>query len=397
MKSDLELLDRLGLAPFTKQELSGIFESYREELQRGLEGSPSSLAMFRSLLRPVSLSTVSRGREALVLEVGGTNLYGAKVRVEENGPVILEAHQVQLEKTKFRDAREFYEVIADKLAPVVSHTSPEALGIVYSFPGKAAETPRGVDVLSDEKTLTKGFAIPRIGEEGVGQGLMRVLHERHGLSLALPTAVLNDTVAVLFAAGARLGGVVGTGFNLAVTTPEGIINTESGGFDKAPLNELERLVDRGSDNPGRQLAEKQISGLYLGKQFEIVLQRLAREGLMSQPVKDSTGAKAISEVLRGRLWQEKGPRKAAVRLRDRSAQLVGAMIAAAIETYPEQFTDSLSEIPVEGSLFWGMPGYEEKVKEVMAHRLDRKIRFLNIEHAGRIGAAVAALGFAKVR
>ncbi|HKL22457.1 MAG TPA: hypothetical protein VJ904_11675, partial [Tichowtungia sp.] len=85
--------------------------------------------------------------------------------------------------------------------------------------------------------------------------------------------LLNDTVATLLAGvaegaarGAKgyVGFILGTGTNTATIEKNEIINIESGGFNKLPVAGIDREIDAASNNPGRQIFEKMISGTYLG-------------------------------------------------------------------------------------------------------------------------------------
>ncbi|KAK5975296.1 Phosphotransferase, partial [Trichostrongylus colubriformis] len=64
-----------------------------------------------------------------------------------------------------------------------------------------------------------------------------------------------------------------------------IINTEWGAFGddgamNSVLTEFDREVDASSINPGKQLFEKMISGMYMGEVVRVVLTALAKEGLL---------------------------------------------------------------------------------------------------------------------
>ncbi|KAK6050218.1 Hexokinase [Cooperia oncophora] len=66
---------------------------------------------------------------------------------------------------------------------------------------------------------------------------------------------------------------------------EMIINTEWGAFGDdgamdSVLTEFDRQVDASSINPGKQLFEKMISGMYMGELVRVVLCSLAAEGLL---------------------------------------------------------------------------------------------------------------------
>lgn len=388
-----EFFDQSGLKRLTPEQERTVSLHYKSELLSGLRGDAKSVAMSPSGLSSTELNSLREGSEALVIEIGGTNLYGARVAIQCGNPFISASHKGLLPTTIFKNAQEFYKLVADNMRPVLKEHEPDAIGIVYSFPGMAIKVGRDVDVISPEN-LPKEFVIPGISNKRVGQALRETLHNLYGAKVDVPTVVLNDTVAVLFSAGAKIGGVVGTGFNLAMETPKGIVNSESGGFAIALTNRFAEAVDKQSNNVGKQLAEKQVSGLYLGEQMRLIVDELKQQGLNIDIPSKTITAKTISDLLQyqGTDGAQLILQEAASRLRDRSAQIVGIMAGTIIASFPEVFDADVIKFPVEGSLFWRMPGYSEKVMEVAQRLSQREIRFLNIVGAGRIGAAVAALG-----
>jgi hexokinase len=108
--------------------------------------------------------------------------------------------------------------------------------------------------------------------------------------------LLNDTVATLLAGvaeGAKRGAkgyvgfILGTGTNTAYLENGEVINVESGGFDKLPTTEMDRELDATTNNPGKQIFEKMMSGTYLG---EVTLAALKRVPL------SEGGRRAVAEM-----------------------------------------------------------------------------------------------------
>ncbi|KAK9136459.1 hypothetical protein Syun_015789 [Stephania yunnanensis] len=129
--------------------------------------------------------------------------------------------------------------------------------------------------------------------------------ERQGLDMRV-SALVNDTVGTL--AGARywdddvmIAVILGTGTNAcyvertdaipklnghASSSGRTIINTEWGAFSNGlPLTEFDKDMDAASINPGEQIFEKTISGMYLGEIVRRVLLKMAEAGsLFGDPV-----------------------------------------------------------------------------------------------------------------
>jgi hexokinase len=150
---------------------------------------------------------------------------------------------------------------------------------------------------------SKGFDISGV----VGQDICALL-QTELTELALPvrvTALINDTVGTLMArsyaspesAHTVLGAVFGTGTNGAyvekaskITKLNGsktegkgimIVNSEWGNFDQnleyLPTTAYDEVIDVKSVNPGFEMFEKRISGMYLGELLRLVLLSLIKD------------------------------------------------------------------------------------------------------------------------
>ena len=164
------------------------------------------------------------------------------------------------------------------------------LGFTFSFPVNQHGINRGT-----LNRWTKGFDI----EDAVGKDVCQLLQkEIDALHLPVKVAALvNDTVGTLMArsytspgkTGTLLGAIFGTGTNGAyveklskiskltsrntseydTSTGEMIVNTEWGSFDNQlsvlPNTPYDQALDAESVNPGIQIFEKRVSGMFLGE------------------------------------------------------------------------------------------------------------------------------------
>ncbi|PIO74564.1 Hexokinase [Teladorsagia circumcincta] len=184
----------------------------------------------------------------------------------------------------------------------VSTAQKLPLGFTFSFPCKQ-------EGLTCAKLInwTKGFNASDVEGSDVVTLLRDACRRREDIDIDV-VAVLNDTVGTLMACAfkensCQVGVIVGTGTNacymeklsrigkLQGELPEDnlpdemIINTEWGAFGDdgamdSVITEFDRQVDANSINPGKQLFEKMISGMYMGELVRVVLASLAREGLL---------------------------------------------------------------------------------------------------------------------
>jgi hexokinase len=171
------------------------------------------------------------------------------------------------------------------------------LGFTFSFPVHQVGINKGLLM-----RWTKGFDI----HDTVGKDVCALLQaEIDELHLPVKVAALvNDTVGTLMArsytspgkTGTLLGAIFGTGTNGAYvetldkvtkmlnnkasgafdkSTGEMIINSEWGSFDNSlrtlPNTPYDIELDRNSNNPGIQMFEKRISGMFLGELFRLAI------------------------------------------------------------------------------------------------------------------------------
>ncbi|KAL5114083.1 glucokinase [Pleosporales sp. CAS-2024a] len=177
------------------------------------------------------------------------------------------------------------------------------LGFTFSFPVHQVGINKGMLM-----RWTKGFDIP----DAVGQDVCALLQaEIDALHLPVKVAALvNDTVGTLMArsytspgkTGTLLGAIFGTGTNGAyvekldkltklthdksagdydTSTGEMIVNTEWGSFDNSlrtlPNTPYDVELDKKSVNPGIQMFEKRVSGMFLGELLRLSLLELIQD------------------------------------------------------------------------------------------------------------------------
>ncbi|XVE98081.1 hypothetical protein REPUB_Repub03eG0074700 [Reevesia pubescens] len=194
-----------------------------------------------------------------------------------------------------------FDFIASALAKFVAtesedlHVSPgrqRELGFTFSFPVRQTSISSGTLI-----KWTKGFSIDdTVGQDVVGE-LTKAM-ERVGLDMRV-SALVNDTIGTL--AGGRYNNpdvvaavILGTGTNAAYVerahaipkwhgllpkSGDMVINMEWGNFRSShlPLTEYDHALDADSLNPGEQIFEKMISGMYLGEIVRRVLCKMAEE------------------------------------------------------------------------------------------------------------------------
>ncbi|OGG02681.1 hypothetical protein A2W14_05120 [Candidatus Gottesmanbacteria bacterium RBG_16_37_8] len=404
--------DKLGITPFTPGELMSISHRYQQDLINGIsKGADSSLAMYDTRLPSVDREKLPVGKKVLVIEIGGTNIRAASVINSEQGLEIEKKEGEELfikkglKRKVYSDADDFLNEVFNFLDPVISKVHPDTLSVIWSFPGEPQISEDGISVdIKSTEELTKGFVIPGISMIPIGKKILGLLNNRYQLKENIPLAVMNDTRAAE-------GGIIGSGFNLAF----GKYNSESGGFDKISdfIPYAYRQVDEMSANPGKQLAEKHISGDYLGLLLKVVASELEKSGLLTQKIMHDK-SEFFSRLLKVALdkniaYEYLNPymvatlmylaRQAIVR----SAQLAGTMIGTGIATFKNDYFPNWNEnrkrdykmdYILEGSIVEKVPGYLSLVNQYaneVSEQWRIKINVRSVENAGIFGAAAAAL------
>lgn len=391
LRSTIEQSQRLhaiGVERLTLQQMRETAVEFGRQLRDGIEKRPSSLATIPTLLRQVNREEIPVGKNALVVEMGGTNIYGAIVTIDgEHVPQIQQNVQIPLAKKQYANPSEFFTEVAKAIDPLLV-VEPDGLGVIWSFPANVRKIGNTIDVDSHEQ-LPKEIVIPGISARPIGQQLVENLP---GISSDIPLAVANDTAAVLLGSGGNLGGIVGTGFNFAFSHDGQIYNLEAGGFDGVIQTSLTQAIDATSNRQGKYLAEKQISGEYVDKLLRYASSQLGIE----LPLE--TQIPVMNMIFNGEAISHVNPDDAHILvelaeiIRDRSAQNVAAIIAGTVDEFPKDFQEESLEIPIEGSFFAKTPGYQEAVNTYVQQLLpNREVKVFPVEHSGKKGAAVAAL------
>ncbi|KAK6939354.1 Hexokinase, N-terminal [Dillenia turbinata] len=240
------------------------------------------------------------------LDLGGTNFRVLRVQLggKDERVIATEFEQVSIpQELMFGTSEELFDFIANGLAKFaekeggkfhIPQGRKREIGFTFSFPVKQISIDSGILI-----KWTKGFAVSGTAGKDVVACLNEAM-ERRGLDMRV-SALVNDTVGTL--AGARywdddvmVAVILGTGTNAcyvermdAIPKLQGhvspsartIINTEWGAFSKGlPLTKFDKDMDAASINPGEQIFEKTISGMYLGEIVRRVLYKMAEAGAL---------------------------------------------------------------------------------------------------------------------
>jgi hexokinase len=260
----------------------------------------------------------------MAVDLGGTNFRVCSIQLHGNSTFSLTQSKVPIPRELMvaKTSKELFSFLAKQIESFLkahhedhyagtlrrrqTGAEPEEifnLGFTFSFPVHQIGINKGMLM-----RWTKGFDIA----DAVGKDVCALLQtEIDALHLPVKVAALvNDTVGTLMArsytspgkTGTLLGAIFGTGTNGAYvekldkvtkltkskdagefdkSTGEMIVNTEWGSFDNSlrtlPNTPYDIELDEKSVNPGIQMFEKRVSGMFLGELLRLALVKLIKD------------------------------------------------------------------------------------------------------------------------
>jgi hexokinase len=356
------------------------------QMDEGLEGR-GPIPMLPSFL--TTASDAPEGAVCCVMDAGGTNLRTARA-VLEHGRWRLEG----LKKAPMPGTGgelgfgEFYAALARPLEELGDF---ERVGLCFSY---NVSLDRSLDGKLD--FWCKEVRVPEAVGRPVGASLKAALGAGcHSV------AVLNDSVAAMLgAAGAQVGVILGTGVNVCylerccripkvpadLRADAMVISTEVGEFGGFPRSTFEEAVIAASDAPDSAPAEKQCSGGYLGGIIAAAWEEARKTGLLEEVPPADLGS--VSRLL------ERSPDSPAARIAATAVRRA-AKIAAVLCAGPILRTEHGAapvRIAVEGSQYWRLTGFRDAFHQELDRLLPEGSAYeiLQTENACLLGAALAA-------
>ncbi|CAF0901658.1 unnamed protein product [Adineta ricciae] len=287
-------------------KLRVIMQSLEREMELGLSPATHPTAdvkMFATYVR--STADGSETGQVLALDLGGTNFRVLLVdllpqsKVELTSKIFVIPQSIMLGEGSY-----LFRHLADCLMEFMNKENLNKpgvrypLGFTFSFPCKQ-------EGLASARlsTWTKGFTCSGVVNEDVVKMLQVAIDEKN-INVQC-VALVNDTVGTLMACAYKdpnteIGLILGTGTNACymekldrVGTWDGdyndpkqvIINMEWGAFgNNHRLNHIrtkyDEEVDLSSVNPGKQIFEKMISGMYMGEIVRLIMLDLIHQNLL---------------------------------------------------------------------------------------------------------------------
>lgn len=342
--------------------------NFLTELQDASTGKKNSLPF---IIHKLSLTPlVKEGETFEVLVIGGSILKKSLIKKIKQGIKIL---KIENEKNVyFHTEKGFLNLIFNELYP-----DTKALALNFAYPLKPVFENGKLDgILIAAKKEANFHSL--VGKK-VGLEIENYVFNKSKRKIKV--SVANDTVCLMLSGLTKFNwnnlaaGIVGTGLNFAFFTDKHhLVNLESASFDKFTQTFEGKGVDQQSDKPGKALFEKETSGAYLYKHFNIAIKerKINYPNVSSTEELDIVSHKNIPQVS-----------EIAQNILRKSAQLVACQIAGVVA-----FKKRGMVFNMEGSLFWKGNNYRETVEETVRQLVSEyKVDFVEIENSAIVGAA----------
>jgi len=404
---------------------------FREEMQRGLAGEDSSLAMIPTYIEVGK--DIPTGKPVIVLDAGGTNFRVATVCFDSSGkPAIENVVQKPMPGLDKETGKEdFFRTIVDYMAGIVDVS--DSIGFCFSYPTEILPSRDGRLI-----QFCKEIKAKEVEGQLIGRNLITAI-EAAGYKGGKRAVILNDTVATLLAGmsafqdrafSSYIGFILGTGSNCCYAESnrnitkktdlepdkEQIINVESGSFGRAPRGSVDLQLDESTLDPGKYTFEKMFSGAYLGPLCLKTLQQASKQGLFSQSVAEELlGTEELrTQDVNSFMQSPQGDNVLAVSsgqgteqdrmavwylldaLTERAAKLVAALLSSVVLKTGKGRNPCVPVcITAEGTTFYELKSLKTKVqcylKGFLQEKRGRYMEIVSVENATLIGAAIAGL------
>lgn len=383
-----------------------------DEMMKGLKSTTgSTVKMLPSYVHKRGTDVTG---EFAALDLGGTNFRVLKLKLDHGKVVSQEQKQFSIPLEHMQGTGEgLFDFIASSVGSVIAPHSQAPLGFTFSFPVLQLRIDAGKLI-----AWTKGFTATGVEGQDV-IGLLKKAFQAKGMKLKV-VALCNDTVGTLITEyfkdnKAAVGVILGTGANacywekvrnipkyLTEVGPqtvssfgpdeEMVVNMECGNFDShphptcLPITAFDKAVDLNSPNPGAQLYEKMISGMYMGELCRLAMVHLHQKGAfpaiagfnqsegfstitMSQCLGDKTpNLEKIGAIIKKeyaldiKLEHRQILKDICQLVAQRSARLAAAGILTVVL---KMGVEKDCTVSIDGSVFEKVPGYKGDRKSVV--------------------------------
>ncbi|XP_067632099.1 hexokinase type 2-like [Eurosta solidaginis] len=433
----------------SEDQLQRLYQNFCLQIRKGLGSKTNKEASTKCYLTYVQdFPTGNETGKYLALDLGGSKFRVLLIILKGDHDAEQISKTFELTETELLGSGpHLFDFIAKCLHEFVCENKLESenlpLGFTFSFPCIQTGLTKAILL-----RWTKGFNCSDTVGEDVGTMLKTAIARRSGLKIEV-VAILNDTTGTQMSCAHRnppchIGLIIGTGCNACYTEsvdncerleakykdkPKIIINVEWGAFgEKGGIDhvttEYDRVIDKNSLNPGAQLYEKMVAGMYLGELVRLAMLRAVNENLvfsqcrLRKPITDILTKKpdCIATKVLSDIANDKGDDWPAVRevfkqvfnlnepdpedckkfkyvcdvVVKRAGNMLGVTLAALVNKVGEHFT----VIGVDGTVYRCHPNFDGYMRETLDKFVDQEYKYdimLSEDGSGRGAALVAAV------
>jgi hexokinase len=355
------------ISNFTFEDLKSISNNFSDEIEQSNKGVPTSL---RFVIHELPAPYIKDQEIFEILVIGGTICKKAICKKEDNKIIIIKNYKDK--KLIVKHGQEFLDFINKEIS---NNITSLVLNFAYAL-SPISENKKLDGILL---SVSKEISLESLINKKIGCEIEKHIFAKR--SKKIKVSVANDTICLLLSGSTNYSwdslaaGVVGTGINFAFFTQNNIpVNLESGSFNRFTQTKEGKIVDKVSLRPGKSLFEKETSGAYLYKLFNIIL----KENNINYPQISSTEELNIISCMKTSQISQ-----IALNLLERSAHLVACQIAGIVLFKKQDMTFIMG-----GSLFRNGNNYKETViKTVKILVPNYRVTFVEIENSAILGAA----------
>lgn len=323
-----------------------IKQNFLQELTPASQNKPSSLSFIKYQFpeKPLLTRGIVQG-----IVIGGTNFILSTEEIKPNGV------KKNLERKTsilpiFTTKQRFVDFLSEHLDP-----RADAIGINFGFKLETINQQDGTLDGTIQAKGTKDYTFKGVNEP-IGELVKTVFAQKYHKKIII--SVANDTISMLLLGHGKEQAsiVVGTGFNMGLRIDKKtLVNLEAGGFNKFEQSDVLSEIDIQTENPGKKLYEKSLSGMYLPKHFNIWAKRL---GLIVPLVHTGQELTAIAHA-----YHDESAKDLARVILAQSAGLTASAIAGVYDFFEQP--NSLTIIG-EGGLLWDGWHYHESINKQLS-------------------------------
>uniref|UniRef100_A0A674F825 Hexokinase-2 n=1 Tax=Salmo trutta TaxID=8032 RepID=A0A674F825_SALTR len=399
---------------FSDETLMDIMKRFRRELGNGLGRDTNHTATVKML--PTFVRSIPDGSEKgdfIALDLGGSafRILRVKVSHEKKQTVQMESQIYDTpEDIIHGSGARLFDHVAECLGDFMEKQNIKdkklSVGFTFSFP--CAQTKLNESYLL---TWTKRFKAS--GVEGMDVvTLLNKAIKKHGLFVGVSSG--TGTNACYMEELRHIDLVEGDEGRMCINTEWGAFGDD--GMLEDIRTEFDREIDRGSLNPGKQLFEKMVSGMYMGELVRLILVKMAKEGFLfegritpelltkgkfetkhvSSIEKSKEGLTKAKDIL-GRLGVEPSAddciavQHVCTIVSHRSANLIAATLGGILSRLKDNKGNPRlrTTVGIDGSLYKMHPQYARRLHKTVRRLVpESDVRFLLSESGSSKGAAM---------